>query len=196
MRERCARVIPAVMLALVALAAVALPASAQTVGRFGGHVALGYSHLFITDSPGGSLSVSGGVDYPLTTSLRLGGDVGFALLGSRVLEQEEQIANLDYSMFETSLLLHWVPQGLGPIGRVSFGPSLVSARAELATAGGGIEFTPYAVEEIAPGFSFSATLLKSSSRSPVRAGVEFGANTVFLENDTWTVANARLAIHY
>jgi len=188
--------IVAVLMVLGALVASASPARALSAAQFGGHVSLGYSHLFITDSPGGSLSVAGGMDYPVAPSLRLGADVGFALLGSRALEQDNQIANLDYSLFETALMLHWTPTSLGPIGRVSFGPSIVSAKAELATSGGGIEFTPFAVEEIAPGFAFDATILKVSSRSPVRAGLEFGVHAVFLENDTWTVANARLAIHY
>ncbi len=188
--------IAAVLMTLIALTAIAAPARAADTASFGGHVSLGYSHLFVTDSPGGSLSVAGGVDYPVASALRLGADVGLALLGSRVLEQDSQIANLDYSLFETSLKLHWTPQGLGPLGRVSFGPALVSAKAELATSGGGLEFTPFAVEEFAPGVGLDLTLIKTSSRSPVRAGVEFGVLAVFLERETWTVANARLAIHY
>ena len=72
----------------------------------------------------------------------------------------------------------------------------MSANAALATSGGGLEFTPYAVEEMAPGVGLDLTLIKTSSNSPVRAGVEFGVLAVFLEDDTWTIASARLAIHY
>jgi len=188
--------IVAILTVLATVTVSVTPARALSASRFGGHLSLGYSHLFVTDSPGGSLSVAAGVDYPLEPALRLGADVAFSLLGSRVLEQDGQIANLDYSLFEALLMLHWTPTGLGPLGRVSFGPSLVSAKAELATSGGGIEFTPFAIGEIAPGFALDATLIQSSSRSPVRAGVEFGVHAAFLADETWTVASARLAIHY
>ena len=189
------RIVAAVTV-LAALSFVASSAGAAQDGSLGGHLSLGYSHLIVTDSPGGSLSVGGGIDYPVAPSLRLGVDIGFALLGSRMLEQDAQIANLDYSLFETSLKLHWTPAGLGPLGRVSFGPALVSAKAELATSGGGLEFTPYAVEEMAPGVGLDLTLIKTSTHAPVRAGVEFGVLAVFLERETWTIASARLAIHY
>lgn len=187
--------IAAPLTALLALS-LAVPSAHAAKDGLGAHISLGYSHLIVTDSPGGSLSVATGIDYPVAPALRLGVDVGFALLGSRVLKQDAQIANLDYTLFETSLKLHWTPDGLGPLGRVSFGPALVSANAALATSGGGLEFTPYAVEEMAPGIGLDLTLIKTSTRSPVRAGVEFGVLAVFLERETWTVASARLAIHY
>lgn len=162
----------------------------------GGHLSVGYSHLFIADSPGGSISVTAGVDYPLAPRWRLGADLGFALLGSRTIELDSlQIGNLDYSMFETALLLHWRPEW-GPLARVSFGPAMMSLRAEVSTAGGGIPFTRFAVEEVAPGFAVDATLLKWSSHSPVLGGIELGVHTAFLDDETWTIGSARVTIHY
>ena len=185
--------------ALLALTlALFAPASAhaQTADRLGGHLSLGYARLFISDAPGGSLSVAGGVDYPVAGDLRIGADVGFSLLGSRAVERSGQTANLDYTLFEAALLAHWKPSGLGPIGRISVGPELMSARAELSTAGGGLAFTGLAIEQLAPGAAFDVTLLKKSSRSPVVAGLELGVHAAFLPSETWTLANLRLAIHY
>ena len=185
-----------------------LPAAAQamSVDRFGGHLGLGYSHLLVHDedpsateasfSPGGSLSVDAGVDYPIASSaFRVGVDIGFALLGSRTVERETQIANLDYSSFEAALFVHYTPQGWGPIGRISLGPALVSARAELATSGGGLAFTDLATEEVAPAGALDVTLI-TTKPSPVRAGVVLGMRQAFLETETWTLISARLAIHY
>ena len=98
--------------------------------------------------------------------------------------------------FETALLVHWKPEHLGPIARISFGPALESARAELATSGGGIPFTKFAVEQVAPGTALDVTLMKGSSHSPVIAGLELGIHTAYLPSETWTIANLRLAIHY
>ena len=189
MRER------AVAFAVLVFGLMAAPAYALDPHAFGGHLGLGYSHLVIADSPGGSLSVAAGVDYPIAPSLRLGGDIGFELLGSRTIEAEGQIANLDYNAFEAALLFHYTPGGWGPISRVSFGPALVSARAELATSGGGLAFTGYAIEEVAPAAALDLTWIGSGA-SPVRAGVQLGTRTAFLESDTWTIVSLRLAIHY
>jgi hypothetical protein len=184
-----------------------LPASAHAeMGKLGGHMGLGYSHLLVSDdapgatessySPGGSLSVAAGVDYPVASAFRLGMDVGFALLGSRTVEREAGIANLDYSAFEALLMLHYTPPGgWGPIGRISAGPALVSARAELATSGGGLAFTDLATEEVAPAAALDVTLI-STRPAPVMAGVALGTRVAFLETETWTIISARLAIHY
>jgi len=197
-----------VVIALLALAG-ASPARALDVQQFHGHLSLGYSRVFIdrherqdsdfhsdSDSPGGSLSVAGGVDYPMIGPLRLGADVGFALLGSRTVALGREVANLDYTLFEAALLAHWKPNRLGPVARISFGPALESARAELSTSGGGIPFSRLAIEKVAPGAALDVTLMKKSSRSPVLAGLELGVHAAFLPSETWTIANARLAIHY
>jgi hypothetical protein len=187
----------------VALGAVAMvavwigtagPASAAGASRFDGHMSIGYSHLLIEDSPGGSMSVAAGVAYPIRPSLRLGADVGFYLLGSETIIEGSAVANVDYSMFEAALLAHWQP-GRGPFTRVSFGPTLASARAELSTSGGGLAFTGYAIEEIVPGVALDLTWIAKPG-PPVRAGVEFGLRQVFLEDEDWTVGSARVTVHY
>ena len=196
-------------MALIALGSLATPARALEVESFGGHVAIGYSRLLSSSDPrdidpdirssrppGGSLSVAGGVDYPLAGPFRLGADVRFALLGSRTVELGSQVANVDYTLFEAALLVHWMPPGAGPIARVSLGPAVESARAELSTSGGGIAFSRIAVEEVAPGMALDVTLMKHASRSPVSAGLELGVHSAFLRSATWTLVNARLAIHY
>jgi hypothetical protein len=84
---------------------------------------------------------------------------------------------------------------LGPIGRISIGPALLSARADLSTAGGGAAFSDLAVEEVAAGIAMDATLIQRSS-APVRVGLELGTRVGFLPEEAWTLATARLAIHY
>jgi hypothetical protein len=185
--------------AALALAALALGApDARAEGRLAkvrGHLSVGYSRLFIQDSPAGSFSIGAGLDYPLTGAWRVGVSLGNDLLGGRVVERGSLIANVDYSVFEMLALAHWEPPRLGPVGRISFGPGLFSARGELSTAAGGASFSDLAVQEVAPGLALSGTLIKRGD-SPVRVGLEAGLTVAFLDGDTWTVASARLAFHY
>jgi len=175
---------------------VALPALAQgAIGDWNGHLSIGYAKLFVNDGPAGSLSITGGVDYPLAATLRAGVDVGYHFLGSRTVERGSMFANIDYSAFEAVLFAHWIPQGLGPIGRISIGPALLSASAVLSTAGGGAAFSDLAVEKVAAGFAMDATLIQRSS-APVRVGLELGTRVGFLPEEAWTLATARLAFHY
>ena len=81
------------------------------------------------------------------------------------------------------------------MGRVSFGPAVMSARAELSTSGGGAGFSDLAVERSAAGAALEVTLI-SRSESPVRVGLEVGGRTAFLPGQDWTLASARLAFHY
>jgi hypothetical protein len=181
--------------------AIALSAAPARAGLkdVNGHVSFGYAKLFTTDTlatPGGSLSVTGGLDHPLWRGdLRLGAEIGFNLLGSKTVTEGSLFANVDYSMFEAVLFLHYLPHGLGPIGRISAGPALLSARAELSTAGGGASFSGYATEEVAGGLAFDVTLIQQRP-APVRVGLELGTRVAFLPEDTWTLATARLAFHY
>lgn len=98
-------------------------------------------------------------------------------------------------------MLLWSPEGWGPIGLIGVGPALVSARAELSTSGGGLVFTPEAIEEIAPAIALDVTLM-SQRPSLVRAGLEIGLRHAFLDRDagraseSWTIGSLRLAIHY
>jgi hypothetical protein len=181
--------------ALATLALAAPSARAFSIEPFRGHLAIGYAKLFVSDAPGGSLSVQAGIDHPLVRGARLGLDFGYHLLGSRNVESGSLAAGLDYSAFTTALLVHWVPNHLGPVGRLSLGPALVNAHVDLSTSGGGAAFAPYAVDETAPGVAFAATII-SKREMPVRTGLELGATLGFLEQETWTLASARLVFHY
>jgi hypothetical protein len=81
------------------------------------------------------------------------------------------------------------------LGRISIGPALVGARAELSTSGGGLAFSNLAVEETAPAAVVYATLL-SRRETPVRVGFEASFRRVFLEHDDWALGTVRLAFHY
>jgi len=181
--------------AVALVLAASRPAEASVAQGFEGHLTFGYAQLFATDAPGGSLAVGAGVDHGIAESWRLGADIDYDLLGSRQVNRGSEVANLDYSMLEALLLAHWEPKGLGPIGRVSFGPGFMSARASLSTSGGGLAFEDLPIDEFAPGVALDVTLI-STKKSPVRAGVVFGAREAFLTDDTWMVLSARLAIHY
>lgn len=160
-----------------------------------GHLSIGYAKLFVDEAPGGSLSVTAGVDHPVARALRAGVGVGYHLLGSRTVERGSLFANVDYSLFEAVLVAQWIPERLGPVGIVSGGLALLSARAELSTSGGGAGFGDLAVEEVAPGLAVDVTLIRRTP-APVRVGLEFGSRVGFLDSETWTLATARLTIHY
>jgi hypothetical protein len=181
-------------LALLLAAASASPSTASTLSEIRGHMGLGYSKLFIADGPAGSLSVGAGLDVP-AGPIRAGVDIGFHLLGGRTVTSGSLIANVDYSAFEADLLAHWTPPWRGPLGRLSVGPALFSARAELSTSGGGLAFSNLAVEETVPGAVVIATLL-SRSQSPVRVGLEASFRRAFLNGDDWALGAVRLAFYY
>ena len=172
-----------------------LPAESRALGEMNGHLSVGVSQLFVSDSPGGSLSVGGGLDVPLGGQFRIGPAIGYHLLGSRTVDRGSLNANVDYSVFEAAALLHWLPPRLGPVGRVSAGPALFLASAELSTSGGAAAFSDLAVGEAVPGLAYEVTLMRRAP-APVRVGLELGGRTGFLASTTWTVASARLAFHY
>ena len=111
------------------------------------------------------------------------------------MERGSLVAGVDYSVFEAVAFLHWIPERLGPVGIVSVGPGLMSARAELSTSGGGAGFSDLAVEKLAPAAALDVTLIQRSN-APVRVGIELGTRVGFLPSDTWTLATARVAFHY
>jgi hypothetical protein len=158
-------------------------------------MSLGYAQLMIADAPGGSISFTGGVDLPLRPTLRLGTDLGYDLLGSRSVERGSLSANVTYSAFEAVLFAHWIPARLGPLGRLSVGPMLLVAHADISAAAGGAGFSDLAVGETAPGAALDATFI-SRSASPVHLGLQLGARAAFLADETWTLLSARLAVHY
>jgi hypothetical protein len=160
-----------------------------------GNLSIGYSKLFIADAPGGNLSGAGGLDYPVIGPMRVGLEVGLHLLGSRAVERGSLLANVDYSLFEVVAFAHWIPHNLGPVGRISVGPALMSARGELSTSGGGAAFSDLAVEEVAPGAALDVTVI-SRSASPVRVGLEVGGRIAFLDGEDWSLGSVRVTFHY
>jgi hypothetical protein len=175
-------------------------ATAQAGGleldRFRGHLGIGYAKLFIGEAPGGSMSIAGGVEYPVATTIDVGIDIGYHLMGSRTeIRDDILLADVDYSLFEVSVLAYWTPPWPGPVGRLSFGPGLYSARAELSTSGGGAGFSDLAVDEAIPGLSFGAELVTRKA-SPLRVGLELGGRVAFVADETWSGAVARAVFHY
>jgi hypothetical protein len=182
-------------LALLALAVAAPARAGMALDLWRGHVGIGFAGV-VSDSlaPGGSLSVSAGVDYPLAASWRVGPTVSFNLLGSSNVTRGSIRAGLDYSMFEAAALVTYLPAH-GPVSRWSFGPGVASPRAELSIAAGGAGFTDLTVGEIKPEFALDATLMPR--HMPVVAvGGEFGTRLVPTSQGLWALFTARLAIHY
>jgi hypothetical protein len=181
-----------------ALALAAAPATAHAALRLDawhGHVSFGFGRVFADSlAPKGSLSVAGGVDYPLSPRLRLGPTVAFSLLGSSTATRGGVQAGLDYSLFDAALQLHWLP-ARGPVTRVSVGPGLASARAELQVAGGGAGFVDLAVSELQPELALDLTSLPRRMQV-VGVGAEVGLRVVPVTQHVWTLLTARLTIHY
>lgn len=181
---------------LAVLAACALPAHAGLrLEPWRGHVALGYSHVF-SDSlaPAGSLSAAGGVDYPLGARWRIGPALSFNLLGSSNVTRGSLTAALDYSLFESAMLVTWLP-ARGPFGRLSAGPGVGFARAALSVAAGGAGFTDLAVSEVQPEFALDATICPKKA-SLMSGGLELGVRVLPVRQCTWTLVTARLVVHY
>ena len=188
--------------ALVAAAlvvGVAAPCAARPrLADVRGHLAIGFAHVSSSDTsatPAGSLSVGGGLDYPVGRGLRAGLDVGYHLLGSRTLVQGSLSSGIDYSLFEALALLHWSP-GRGQAQLVvSGGPGIFSARAALAATAVGAAFSPQAIEQTRAGLGLGVTLTRRRV-APVRVGLEAGLRIVPLESSTWTLVTARIAMLY
>jgi hypothetical protein len=181
------------VLALVTSAAASH--AGPTLDALRGHLSAGFSKLFVEENPAGSISLGVGIDYPLSPSWRFGLEVNEHLLGGITSHLGSLYANVDYSVLETALLMHWRTDRLGPIHRLSFGPAVMSARAEISSSAGGFAFDSLAVGEIAPGVAFEATLISAKVR-PVAVGFEVGGHAAFLKKDTWTLLSARLTFHY
>lgn len=186
----------AVACAVLALACAAPPARAtMKLEAWRGHVAIGFAGI-VSDSlaPGGSLTFGAGVDYPLGSQWRLGPTLSFDLLGSSNVTRGSIRAGLDYSVFETAMLLTYLPAH-GPVARWSFGPGIASPKAELSVAGGGAGFSDLTVGEIKPELAMDATLM--SRHMPVVAvGAEIGVRYIPTSQGPWTLITGRLAIHY
>lgn len=191
-----ARRAAAAALGLALALASAAPAAAFEWGSVRGHAGFGYAARVDSVSPGGSLSVSGGLDVPVAPSWRAGFSIGYHLLGGETVELGSLAANVEYSAFEAMLLAHWMPERLGPLGRVSFGPGLMHGSAEIsATGGGGAAFRSLARSDAGPALGVDATLMPRRD-APVRVGLELSLRRAFLDREDWTVAAGRLVFHY
>ena len=181
---------------LAAAVSLAQPARAGIhLEPWRGHVSIGYGYLFSDSlSPGGSISVAGGVDYPVATRWRVGPVIGIALLGSSDVTRGSVTAGLDYSMLDVALQAHWLPAS-GPITRVSLGPGIASARSALQVGAGGAGFLDLAVDELQPEIAFDVSTTPRSQHI-VAVGLEAGVRFVPVERVNWTVTTIRLTIHY
>ena len=189
------------LLVVPALAAGEAPSAAAPAaggadwGGVGGHLSIGYSKLTIGGSPGGSISMAAGMDYPLSHTFRAGVDIGYDLLGSRSVQRGSLYATLDYSTFQALALLHWLPPRLWPLYEVSVGPGLVNAHADLSVTSGGAAFSDLPVHSPAAAVAVQATFMKVRP-APVKLGFELGARRAFLAGTDWMLVTARATVHY
>lgn len=185
----------AALAAIVALWALPARAGAIRLEPWRGHVSFGYGHLFSDQySPGGSISVAGGVDYPLNGSLRLGPVLGIALLGTHDVTRGSVTAGLDYSLLDAAMQLHWLP-GSGRLTRVSLGPGLAVARTSLQVGGGGAAFLDLAVDEVRPEVALDVSALPRRQKI-VAVGLETGLRWVPVRRTDWLLGTLRFTIHY
>lgn len=177
-------------------ACAAAPASAGLrFEEWKGHLAVGYARVSSdTLAPAGSISAAAGLEYPVAERWRIGASAAFNLLGSSIVRRGSVTAGLDYSLFDAALLATYLP-ARGPFARLSIGPGVASARAELAVAGGGALFRDLPVGEVRPEFAAQATLMSREPRI-VAVGLELGTRIVPVKQGTWTLFTARLAIHF
>jgi hypothetical protein len=183
----------AALAALLALLAATGAAHAATLADMRGHLGLGYAKLMNQGAPGGSLGIGAGVEMSVLSDMDLGAELGFDLLGGNTHERGSVSADLDYSLIEGLLLLHWMP-ARGPFNRVSLGPGIFHARAALSTGAPAL-FQDLPVDETAPGMG-GGLEFGPKGKKTVKAGVEVAARAVWLEHETWTVGLARLVVHY
>ncbi|MGH7740816.1 MAG: hypothetical protein ACRENS_02205 [Candidatus Eiseniibacteriota bacterium] len=179
---------------LVVAAALALGAS-PAHAEWKGNLALGYSKLFISDAPGGGFALAMGVNQKVNSRLRLGPVVGYHLLGTSSVADSSANANVDYSLLEIELRADWQPSHLGPLRRISFGPSLTHALADISSSSAGLAFEHLAVSEWKGGLGVDLALLPAGPR-PVAVGLEAGVHMSFVASQTWTVGTLRLVLEY
>ncbi len=185
----------AVAVLLVTLLAGPACAGGLHLESWRGHVCFGYGHLFSDSfSPGGSISVAGGLDYPVHESLRIGPVIGMAILGTTDVTRGSVTAGLDYSLLDVALQAHWLPRS-GRISRVSIGPGFGLARTSLQVGGGGAGFLDLAVDEVKPELAFDLSLLPRRQKI-VAVGLEAGLRYVPVTRVPWVLSTVRLTIHY
>jgi hypothetical protein len=182
---------------LALLTLLLAPAPACAAARFaevGGHFSIGYVKLVTTDSPAGSISMGGGLDYPLARTLKAGLDLGYDLLGSHTFPLDGNSATVDYSAFEVTAFVHWLPER-GPVRRVSLGPALVNGQRVLSVTSGGTGFSDLAGPVTGGAVAAQVTLMKAKP-APVKLGLELGGRLAFMPGDDWTLLSVRATVHY
>lgn len=185
------RVLP---LALVLVAALAAPAGAFQFERVQGHMSFGYGRLMVSHSPAGSIGITVGFDHPASPLLDVGLDLGLYLYGNRTIVRGSLNATLDYSSFDLIAFTHWhVP--VGPVTRLSVGPGLTFARADLSAAAGGGAFLDLPVNEVAPTLAVDLTMVKRKP-APVRVALVAGYRAALLHGEDWNQFSVRLGFHY
>ena len=185
----------AALAACLSFAVSPAQAGALRLEPWRGHLSIGYAHLISDEfSPGGSISVAGGLDDPVGPGLRLGPVLGIALLGSHEVTRGSVTAGLEYTLLEGALQLHWLPK-TGPITRVSLGPGVAAARSSLQVGGGGAGFLDLAVDEVQPELALDVSAIPRRMEV-VGVGLEAGVRVVPVERVTWTLATLRFTIHY
>jgi hypothetical protein len=185
---------PSALVALALLAGSAVPAAAFEFSKVQGHLSFGYGRLMVGHSPAGSIGLTGGFEHPVSSVLDAGLDLGLYLYGNRTIDRGSLNATLDYGALELIAFTHWkVP--FGPISRVSFGPGLTSARAELSAAAGGAAFLDLAVDEVAPTLALDLTMMRRKP-GPVRVALIAGARSAFLDGEDWHQFSVRFGFHY
>lgn len=182
--------------ALVTLASFAPSAHAGlALDRWKGHIAFGYGKL-VSDSlaPGGSLSAAAGVEYPVRTNWRVGPTLSFHLLGSSTTKRGSVTCGVDYSVVDVAMMATWLPPRSW-VSRVSFGPGVASAHADLAIAAGGAAFSDLAVQQTSPEFALDVTLMPRRMKV-VGIGAELGTRIFPTDPGVWSVWTGRVAIHF
>jgi hypothetical protein len=182
------------LLAALALAWCAAPASAFEFKKIAGHMEFGYGRLTTGNAPAGSITLGAGVDYPLPARLREGLDLGFYLFGSEGFERGSLNATVDYSAFDLVLFTHWEPVK-GPIARISLGPGLTRARAQLSAAAGGASFLDLAINDACPTAALDLTFMKRKP-APVRVALVLSDRYAFRTGEDWHHFSVRLGFHY
>jgi hypothetical protein len=191
---RATRVAAVLAVALAWAASLSTPASAA-MADWKGHLAIGYGKLVNGDAPGGGFSVGAGIDVPVGENLRVGPVIGYHLLGTRTVDRGSLTAGIDYSVFEATLDAHFPLEHVGPLRRVSVGAGVMSASANVSSISAGLAFEDLEVSGVHPGASLDLSLLPAGPR-PVAVGLELGTRVIFLSSDTWTLATARMVLHF
>jgi hypothetical protein len=180
--------------AVALVLAAAAPVHAGVFTGMRGHIGLGYAKLITADGPGGSIGGAVGLDVPVRPTVRAGLEIAASLLGTRMVEDSAQVAELDYNLLELLALVHWRPSGLGPIGRVSVGGGVFGPRVDQSSAAP-VSFEGYTLRGARAGLAAGISFMPHDER-PLAAGIELGTRWVFVPGDDWLVAHVRFVVHY